>query len=61
MKDSSDTLLTLLCGIIFGMLIFVVISILCGNNIKSIKPINPEIMLTTDGKTIDTLYIYKRP
>ena len=29
------------------------------NSIQSTKPITPEKRLTTDGKTIDTLYIYK--
>lgn len=28
--------------------------------VKSPKRINPTIELTTDGKTIDTLYVYKR-
>ena len=27
--------------------------------IESKTPITPEIKLTTDGKTIDTLYVYK--
>jgi hypothetical protein len=28
--------------------------------IQSNKPIIPEKKLTTDGKTVDTLYIYKQ-
>lgn len=30
-----------------------------GKNIESPKRITPEIRLTTDGKKVDTLYIYK--
>ena len=29
------------------------------DTIKSSKRINPEIQLTTDGKKVDTLFIYK--
>lgn len=31
------------------------------NNIESKKPITPEIKLTTDGKVVDTIYVYKKP
>ena len=30
-----------------------------GDTIKSSKRINPEIQLTTDGKKVDTVFIYK--
>lgn len=30
-----------------------------GDTIKSPKRINPEIQLTTDGKKVDTVFIYK--
>jgi len=31
-----------------------------GNEIRSNNKIKPEIKLTTDGKIIDTIYIYKK-
>ena len=50
-------------GWLIGMLTCVVITIssLSGETtIQSRKIIIPEKQLTTDGKTIDTLYIYKQ-
>ena len=59
MKNIENGLLPFLLGIMWGMLIVVVIAASREHNVKSLKPIKPEIMLTTDGKTIDTMYIYK--
>lgn len=30
------------------------------DSIKSKTPIKPEILPTTDGKTVDTIYVYKK-
>ena len=51
-----------LLGYIIGFLVASVTIIFIyepRNSIQSTKPITPEKRLTTDGKTIDTLYIYK--
>ena len=34
---------------------------LSSSEIKSDRLIKPRIELTTDGKTVDTLYIYEKP
>ena len=51
-------------GFWIGMLtFFMVFLMLCSDKpteIQSNKRIQPEKRLTTDGKTIDTLYIYKQ-
>ena len=51
-------------GFWIGMLtFFMVFVMLCSDKpteIQSNKRIQPEKQLTTDGKTIDTLYIYKQ-
>jgi cytosine/uracil/thiamine/allantoin permease len=51
-------------GFWIGVLIsFVVFIMLCSDKpteIQSNKRIQPEKRLTTDGKTIDTLFIYKQ-
>lgn len=49
-------------GWVFGMvtaLCVVIYNHEPSNSIQSTKPITPEKRLTTDGKRIDTLYIYK--
>lgn len=51
-------------GFWIGMLtFFMVFLMLCSDKpteIQSKKRIQPEKRLTTDGKTVDTLYIYKQ-
>jgi hypothetical protein len=51
-------------GFWIGMLtFFMVFLMLCSDKpteIQSTKRIQPEKRLTTDGKTVDTLYIYKQ-
>jgi|LakMenEpi03Aug12_release.lakeMendotaPanAssembly.Ray.scaffolds.fasta_scaffold170408_2 hypothetical protein len=51
-------------GFWIGMLtFFMVFLMLCSDKpteIQSNKIIQPEKRLTTDGKTVDTLYIYKQ-
>jgi hypothetical protein len=50
-------------GWLIGMLTCLVVTISCMSGetvIQSNKIITPEKKLTTDGKTIDTLYIYKQ-
>jgi hypothetical protein len=60
MKNIENELMSFLLGILVGMLIVVAIAASSEHNVESLKPIKPEIMLTTDGKTIDTMYIYKQ-
>lgn len=60
MKEYVNELTRFLLGILVGMLIVVVIAASSEHNVKSLTPIKPEIMLTTDGKTVDTMYIYKQ-
>lgn len=56
-------------GCLFYSLIVCVILLACsavyiffrGNTIETTKRLVPEIRLTTDGKTIDTIYIYRKP
>jgi hypothetical protein len=53
-------------GFVVGMMACIVMTLFtlstlsCETTIQSNKPIIPEKKLTTDGKTIDTLYIYKQ-
>jgi len=50
-------------GWFFGMVTFLIVTLwsMSGETtIQSRKIIIPEKKLTTDGKTIDTLYIYKQ-
>ena len=51
-------------GWFIGMLTFLIMLIIVNSNnpteIHSDKILQPEKRLTTDGKTIDTLYIYKQ-
>ena len=51
-------------GWFIGMLTFLIMLIIFDSNnpteIHSDKILQPEKRLTTDGKTIDTLYIYKQ-
>jgi cytosine/uracil/thiamine/allantoin permease len=51
-------------GWFIGMLTFLVVFVaVCSDKpteIQSNKRIQPEKRLTTDGKTVDTLYIYKQ-
>lgn len=51
-------------GWFIGMLTFLIMLIIVDSNnpteIHSDKILQPEKRLTTDGKTIDTLYIYKQ-
>lgn len=47
------------CGIVTAVLVFLW-SMSGETVIKSNKIIIPEKQLTTDGKTIDTIYIYKQ-
>ena len=58
-----DSFGTFMFGWLIGMLTCLVVTISCMSGettIQSNKPIIPEKKLTTDGKTIDTLYIYKQ-
>ena len=58
-------------GIIYLLSFFFIISIVLGvmfliqlfrgETIKSKTPIKPQIELVTDGKKVDTIYIYKLP
>jgi hypothetical protein len=45
---------------IFACLIIFFLTMSGETTIQSSKPIIPEKKLTTDGKTVDTLYIYKQ-
>ena len=59
----EDSFGTFMFGWLIGMLTCLVVTIcsLSGETvIESNKIIIPEKKLTTDGKTIDTLYIYKQ-
>ncbi len=50
-------------GFLVGMLACLMVTLwtMSGETtIQSSKPIIPEKKLTTDGKTVDTLYIYKQ-
>jgi hypothetical protein len=50
-------------GWFVGMVTYLIVTLwsMSGETtIQSNKPIIPEKKLTTDGKTIDTLYIYKQ-
>jgi hypothetical protein len=62
--SQADSLLnTFLFGWFIGMITCVLITLwsLSGETeIRTNKIIIPEKQLTTDGKTIDTLYIYKQ-
>lgn len=60
MKEFIGGLTSFLLGILVGMLIVIIIAASSEHSVKSLNPIKPEIMLTTDGKTIDTMYIYKQ-
>ena len=48
-----------LIGLIFGVFLVLILSKPC-SKIISKTILTPSIELTTDGKTIDTLYIYKQ-
>ena len=59
----EDSLGTFMFGWLIGIFTCFVITISCMSGekvIQSNKIIIPEKQLTTDGKTIDTLYIYKQ-
>jgi hypothetical protein len=59
----EDSFGTFMFGWLIGMLTCLVVTISCMSGetvIQSNKIIIPEKKLTTDGKTIDTLYIYKQ-
>lgn len=51
------------CGMFVGIIIVIIFVLLILSNyeekIVSTKPLIPQTQLTTDGKTVDTLYIYK--
>ena len=55
---------TLFMGWFIGMITFLIVSGVVSQDtkieIRSNKRIQPEKRLTTDGKTIDTLFIYKQ-
>ena len=61
----ADSLIgVFMVGCFIGMLTFLIMLIIVDSNnpteIHSDKILQPEKRLTTDGKTIDTLYIYKQ-
>lgn len=60
MENSFETFMF---GWFIGMVTCLIVAISCMSGettIQSNKIIIPEKKLTTDGKTIDTLYIYKQ-
>ena len=62
-NDDNPVLNSFIAGFVVGMIACIVMTLftLSGETtIQSNKPIIPEKKLTTDGKTIDTLYIYKQ-
>ena len=62
-NDDNPVLNSFIVGFVVGMITCIVMTLftLSGETtIQSNKPITPEKKLTTDGKTIDTLYIYKQ-
>ena len=65
MSSTDDTrdFGTFMIGFFIGIFIFTIFYVLIALDspivIKSYKKITPETTLTTDGKTIDTLFIYK--
>lgn len=62
-NDDNPILNSFILGFVVGMMACIVMTLftLSGETtIQSNKPIIPEKKLTTDGKTIDTLYIYKQ-
>ncbi len=62
-NDDNPVLNSFIAGFVVGMITCIVMTLftLSGETtIQSNKPIIPEKKLTTDGKTIDTLYIYKQ-
>jgi hypothetical protein len=62
-NDDNPILSSFIVGFVVGMIACIVMTLftLSGETtIQSNKPIIPEKKLTTDGKTIDTLYIYKQ-
>ena len=62
-NDDNPILSSFIMGFVLGMIGCIVMTLftLSGETtIQSDKPIIPEKKLTTDGKTIDTLYIYKQ-
>lgn len=48
-------------GIIFSMVVLVIAAIFSPqeNSLRTTEKINPEWQLVTDGKVVDTLWIYK--
>lgn len=63
-KDDDGTGCTIaILGMVFGLMF--VLAVRCNNQITPTKTIEtkekvvPEYRLTTDGKTIDTIWIYK--
>ena len=62
-NNDNPILNSFIVGFVLGMFTCIGLTIftLSGETtIQSNKPIIPEKKLTTDGKTIDTLYIYKQ-
>lgn len=62
-NNDNPELNIFLAGFVVGMIACVVIAISSFSGkttIQSRKIIVPEKQLTTDGKTVDTLYIYKQ-
>ena len=51
-----EAIIISLIGFVMGATMMVMIT---PNDVRSNKPIIPQKVLTTDGKTVDTLYIYK--
>lgn len=55
-------LVTIAIAAIIGVFLlgsYVTFDFFSGDIVKSSKRINPEIELTTDGKKVDTLFIYR--
>ena len=50
---------TFIIGFLFGFLFTIILWTIIPEQINSKVKLKPTIYLTTDGKTIDTLYIYK--
>ena len=47
-------------GMLTALTVFIIVTKDTPTEIHSDKRIQPEKRLTTDGKTVDTLYIYKQ-
>ena len=58
--DFGTFMLGWFVGIITSVILFLVVSIETPIEIHTNKRIQPEKRLTTDGKTVDTLFIYKQ-